>query len=355
MTLFLHIGSTKTATTSIQRFLTANRGLLLENGYIFPSYIGGNNHKKLVVYANDDDYYTVDFRYNVRTPDDRQRFRQEFSALFRANLAGVKEHVILSSEHCSALLRTVDDINRLKDLIASVCQDIKVIFYARQQAEFMASLYSTHIVTGDTIELIYPPEDRIQNAMNYYEILMRWEQVFGRENIVARIFDRDQMVGGDVIEDFCSILGIDDAVLAKATIPARLNESLDFKTVEFLRLFNMYQPQIIDKKINPARSNIAQILQKLSNKPRIRIPKKMFDQLRKEMNEPNSLFRERYIDGVKEDPFKWNWEENTGKRTIQNLTIEEAFRIFSRVWSAKLREIASGNNRNRTDEEYDLD
>ena len=35
-TLYLHIGTTKTATTSIQRFLEENKDVLQKHGYCFP-------------------------------------------------------------------------------------------------------------------------------------------------------------------------------------------------------------------------------------------------------------------------------------------------------------------------------
>ena len=80
----------------------------------------------------------------------------------------------------------------------------------------------------------------------------------------------------------------------------------------------------------------------------------MADQLREELKEPNSLFRERYIDGVKGDPFNWEYKPGKGQ-SKHRLDIEDVFVFFASIWKAKVEETEGGNNRNRTDEEYDLD
>jgi len=321
-----------------------NRNLLRENGYIYPSFPGpGESHWNLALYAHDAEFRLFDTRHGIRTPTDRKRYRREFMQLFRYKFVGLKEHVILSSEHCSSFLVTVEEIKILKDLLAEVGQDIKVIFYARHQADFLISQYSANIIAGRLEKPSYPTETRMRDSMNYYGILMRWEEVFGRESIVARLFDQEKMAGGDVIKDFCGVLGIDDAVLAKATIPMRQNQRLDFETIEFLRLFNAHQPAKIDGEINPARGEIHKILQKLSSQRPNRAPKKIFARMREELNEPNSLFRERYIDGVKEDPFIW--EEAPGKRGVKQLTIEDVFRLFANIWAGKIEEVEGANNR----------
>ncbi len=43
---------------------------------------------------------------------------------------------------------------------------------------------------------------------DFYSILSRWGDVFGDQNITARVYERDQLVGGDVVKDFLSINNI---------------------------------------------------------------------------------------------------------------------------------------------------
>ncbi|MEO1191798.1 MAG: hypothetical protein AAFY02_08585 [Pseudomonadota bacterium] len=240
----------------------------------------------------------------------------------------------------------------LYNLIARIGQDIKIIIYVRQQADFLMSQYSTNVITGRSTQITYPTKNSIEWHMDYFKILQAWESVFGKDQIVARIFDREKLHERDVVRDFCKVIGIPDAIVAQARMPERLNESLDFQTIEFLRLFNEHCPRLIEKKINPARSNIGGVLQSLSNKRRPRLPKKIFQRLQREMEDSNKKFRERYIDGVREDPFDWSEKENT--RSVQPLELDQAFRLFVRVWAAKVKEGREGGDKtgNQEGEEW---
>lgn len=51
MKCFLHIGTEKTATTTIQSFLSLNRKRLREYGYFYPESIGFLNHSSLSIAA----------------------------------------------------------------------------------------------------------------------------------------------------------------------------------------------------------------------------------------------------------------------------------------------------------------
>src|SRR5436189_3975572 len=48
---FLHIGTGKTGTTSIQRFMTGNRDALRARGYLFPHAPGNGRQQVLTLYA----------------------------------------------------------------------------------------------------------------------------------------------------------------------------------------------------------------------------------------------------------------------------------------------------------------
>src|SRR5262245_23942491 len=51
MDCFLHIGTDKTGTSSIQRFLADNRDALLARGYLVPRAAGSDRHIALPLYA----------------------------------------------------------------------------------------------------------------------------------------------------------------------------------------------------------------------------------------------------------------------------------------------------------------
>ncbi len=336
MTLYLHIGSPKTGTTSIQRFFGANRTLLRKNGFVYPKFPGIENHTKLATYAHEEGYHPNDLRAGVNSPETRADFRRRFAATFRERLQETEGHLLFSSEHCGALLNSEQEIAILHDLLAQAKTGIKVIFYARQQVEFLASQYSTNIINGRIDALRYPSPNNIERNFNYYALLRRWESVFGREAIIARVFDRSKLAGGDVVRDICEVIGLSERAFAAASRPERLNESLDGETIEFMRLLNKHLPPVVEQNINPDRGNIGALVQRISGKERIGIPGEIADRLREELNEPNSLFRQRYIDGVKEDPF--SWDSGKAAREAKELDIDTAFKLFARIWALKQAE-----------------
>ncbi len=336
MTIFLHIGSPKTGTTSIQRFFAANHALLRNKGFLYPKFAGPENHTKLAAYAHQQDFHHIELRLGISSEESRRAYRKSFAQLFHQRLAAVKENIIFSGEHCAAILNTEEEIGRLHDLLAGLKHKIKIIFYARQQADFLVSQYSTNIVNGRTSPLVYPTQTNLERNFDYYGLLRRWEAVFGREAIIARVFDRSQLAGGDVVQDICEVIGLDWAALSGATRPPRLNESLDHETIEFLRHFNAYAPPVIDRALNPDRGNFAGLVQQISGKEKIGIPQEIAQRLRKEMLERNSLLRERYLDGVKADPF--TWDEASTPRPVKELSLDDAFRLFAKVWALKLAE-----------------
>ncbi len=340
MTIFFHIGSTKTGTTSIQQFLATNRLLLRKHGYRYPRFLGKQSHQKLAVYAHDLRQHDAALRLGVKSPETLAAFRRELERDVKERMGGETDHIILSSEHCSAILNSPHQIARLKPLLEPLGHDIKLIFYARQQADFFASEYSTNIVKGRTTKMHYPGEGNLSRNFNYFSILSRWESVFGQEPIIARIFDRKQMAGGNVIHDFCQTVGLDQSFVEAAEQPPRMNESLDYQTAEFLRHFNALVPSRVGDTINLDRNNIADLLRSLSTREKIATPPEIAVRLRKELYECNCQFRERFVDGVKEDPFEW--EERSDTRQMTDLTMEDVYRLMAEIWVLKVRETKKG-------------
>lgn len=336
MTVFLHIGSVKTGTTSIQRFCADNRLLLRQNGYRYPLFMGKQSHQKLAVYAHNLRQHAAAIRLGVNSPETQERFRHDLEAEVEERLVGETDHILLSSEHCSAILNSIPEIARLHTLLSRLNTDIKLIFYARQQADFFVSEYSTNIVTGRTQAMYYPGERHLEYNFNYFAILSRWEQVFGKDAIVGRIFDRKKMRSGNVINDFCETIGLGQALIETAEMPPRLNESLDHETAEFLRRFNERVPSLLEGEINLDRGNIGELLRSISTRERIAIPPDFAKRLREDLYESNCLFRERFVDGIKADPF--DWEPRNDALPLNALSIDDAFRVFAELWALKVRE-----------------
>ena len=59
--------------------------------------------------------------------------------------------------------------------------------------------------------------------------------LFGRENLICRVYERDKLMNGDIIDDFSSVIGLSiDSDRSRVAS----NESLSFETMSALLLLN---------------------------------------------------------------------------------------------------------------------
>ena len=261
--LLLHIGAEKTGTTAIQQGLSLNRDILLKKGYYFPSSLGESNHVRLTSYALED-HKIPELRLadNISSSGQLPEYRNSIYENLRNELANVNaDSVIMSNEHCASRLILLSEINRLRDMLSKLFDNITIIFYIRQQESCLISNYSTAIKTGYT-KLLQTPEEfaKMKNMYDYNHIISKWEKFFGLENINIRIFDRNLFKNGDVLNDFMDKLGIK----YYKPIDKNVNLSLSLKQAEFLRRINKHLPLIKDGKINNIRIGLENRIQKIN-------------------------------------------------------------------------------------------
>ena len=260
-TIYIHIGTPKTGTTSIQNYLASNSDLLSKKGCLVPAssrrYLA--NHTLLANYCiNKTTITEVSIRNGIYTERQlrvfRKKFKNKLSAEIR-NFTGSK--IIFSSEQCYENLKTQDEIQKLKDLFSDLNVDIKIIVYIREQADMLCSLYSTRMRGGKTFEMPDINEFAGNDVFNYNERLKLWEKVFGIENIILRIFDRSKMIDNDIVSDFTMALGLEKV----GFVPQYLNEKLNAAQCEFLRLINEYIPYYRKNRINVIRNGLVDMVE----------------------------------------------------------------------------------------------
>ncbi|MEM9255084.1 MAG: hypothetical protein AAGA91_06535, partial [Pseudomonadota bacterium] len=147
MNAILHIGTEKTGTSSIQRYLEQNRDALRESGYYYPVSIGFEHHQALAAVCVDierpDDFYDDDIVGNF---EERMRKNKAIVDGFGSELRELDGHihtVVISSEHFHSRITSECEINRLASLLRSHFEQITVICYLREQVAACTSLYST--------------------------------------------------------------------------------------------------------------------------------------------------------------------------------------------------------------------
>ena len=232
----LQIGTEKTGTTSLQSFLATNRERLQARGIRYPRFPGRANHTGLVAYAMDAARRDpLRGAFGVHSDAAVAEFRQRIERQAAAELTG-QGITVFCSEHCHSRLTTREEVQRLADLLMPHFDRIDICVYLRRQDQVAVSLHSTQLKSGSTNAEILPRTQAADPYFNYDQSLRLWEDVFGQQHVYVRLFDRRELVAGDVIADFLSAWGLG---APKDYLPVeKLNESIDAPAQDFLRRVN---------------------------------------------------------------------------------------------------------------------
>jgi hypothetical protein len=348
--LYLHIGTEKTGTTSVQRFFRTNRDLLARSGVLYPVAPGNENHSGLAVAAQ-----KLSRRGPLRKLKGVQSAEEarEFRSTLMEDLAGEfsigrYRTVVMSGEHCSSRLLDDAEVQWLKNALTPFFDNIHIVVYIRRQDDYLLSTYSTSIKSGATRELSFPPERLIQSRYDHWELLSRWARIFGRERIVCRKFERSALKSQDIVDDFLSVVGIDPAL--ELVRPDHVNESLDAESLEFLRLFNKHIPRIANNGLNPDRNNVVPLLSRMSQGPLITLADDELARFMALFRQSNRQVAEEYFGGAREnsdDPL-FEARTDTRPRTPRAvLTVGRAVEICAGLWQEKQAQLERVTERAR--------
>lgn len=270
--LILHIGTEKTGTTSIQKFLEMNRSALMKKGVYFPktpSQDTAPNHRKLVSYCmnpwKQDDYH---IELGLTTEVKLDVWKEKTGLEISKELKSIEQPLtVLSSEHFSSRLTDMEEIKRLGSFLAPHFNEIKILIYLRRQDKYAVSLYSTNLKSGGTSKTILSnPADK--SRYNYEELCTNWMKAFGKKNIIVKVFEKKEFKNSNLIDDFLNELNIKDIEKWKRIKDS--NPSLAPFGQEFLRLYNEIQPRYSEFGINPSHEKVVQFLEKKHpGKPRL--------------------------------------------------------------------------------------
>jgi len=215
----VHIGTEKTGTTSIQRYLYQNRAMLKGAGFHFLQCAGKKNNQALPAYCLDENRRDDYFRdRGIQTLEQRQEFKRQFVKSFDSEIRGLPQHVttvIMSSEHFHSRIRTEAELDNLSKLLTHYFDEIKIVCYLREQATTCKSYYSTHLKSGGTQSFSeFLGRCRPENVyFNYHEMLANWERGFGFESLDVSLFLQERFLNGDLLDDFTAKI---DATLVGA-------------------------------------------------------------------------------------------------------------------------------------------
>jgi hypothetical protein len=253
--LVIHIGAPKTGTTSLQHFLAENAAALEAHGVLYPevglSHRGKHHALKSELRASSGSGGT------------------HWAALRELRKERPDQHILVSEE--SFYYLDPANLVRLRELAGP--GEVMILVYFRDYASHVASLYAQGTKAARGLDEGEALGTKAGNAMldfdaffvrymakpSHFEIISRWADIFGWAAIRVRPFHRESLVGGDIVADLLSVLGVSLAELG-LTPKQEVNVAPGWKSLEMLRAlwleFDKLPGATVDGRISPHIRNL---------------------------------------------------------------------------------------------------
>jgi hypothetical protein len=215
-TLYLHIGTHRTATSSIQAFMLANWETLLTRGVFHPLRIARHFVLFNAIFAG---------RRTVK--------EVSLDLLLRASKHPVEINSIVLSDEDVCMRQDLSILAEFRKHF-----DVKVVFGLRRQDLWLESWYLQNIKWqwNKSLSHCTLPEflDRSGEFhwAHYDRLLGHLDEVFGQENVLPYVYEKAQMPDGPVAA-FCNRIGLDD--LSGLKPAPHVNSSHSPGIAEFVR------------------------------------------------------------------------------------------------------------------------
>lgn len=348
-TLYLHIGTPKTATTSIQIFCEANVEILEKKGFCYP--------RLSYSYPNVMNRRNAHFIVGRRYLENGKRDVQEEDRIWNEEIGKIVEklqqnmNVILSDE--SIWYAFSVQKNKYWKLLKRLSQqhsfDIKIIVYLRRQDDFATSWWNQRIKSATSKEIasmkwqeivMCPDMRKKYMVLDYYENLEKIASIFGRDSICVRIFDRNTFKGTkqNIQSDFLDILGLDLNDDFTLEVP-EANQSLKGNSHEIKRIINgLPEYESIRKVVNSS-------IQVCSEKSNPEYKYSMFSKeeriaFMKQFEESNHLLAKYYLADKNVEPFAIENQNLTKWKPDNPYMYEDIIRFFGEALIVQQEQIS---------------
>lgn len=253
MRLVLHIGMGKTGTSALQAELAAQRRRLARRGICYPVVDGRDAHGTLTCLVRTEARIPRAYRGVGR--DDlaslRARGAAYWDALERRLDADDAHTAILSCEHFFYLQD--EELASLHALLESRFDWIDVVAYVRAPASYYVAMVQQVLRASATI-----PAPRT-HRLPYQTCIERYRSRFPGA-VTVRSFERDSLVGADIVEDFASVAFPQTDVLGRRRVVDAVNPSMSAEAMCILQEFRHLRYPLDDQRFNGATAELRKAL-----------------------------------------------------------------------------------------------
>jgi hypothetical protein len=236
---FLHIGTHRTGTTSLQTFLTVNEQSLQRNGIYVPKTgrpWPNAGHHNVAWELNDDPRFKPAYGTLSQLLEELHLLRPPVACV--------------TSEDFEYLHERRDSLYRLFSGMPSSNYDVRIIAYFRPQVDYLESLYAELVKHGLCTDFRTYVDEIVEHgrfvtfgvlryAFDYLHILEPFSGIFGRDHVVARRYPFDRQPNHLILDLFAIVSATFTANDLDYVCGTRHNASYNFIGVVQLLLKNV--------------------------------------------------------------------------------------------------------------------
>lgn len=202
MRIVIHAGIHKTGTSAVQEYFFSHPPA----GIAYPSW-GDPNHCGLFVILFQDESRLAEYHgfrargaeFIARLPIRRENELTRLTAFLDENS---DQTVLISAEDISAP-EFHPAVQRMYDFLQRWTTDIEVVVYTRGALNFALSAFQQTLKDGGLSSLV------LDSLWPYYrDRIGGLDAIFGEERVRVRVYERDALVGGDIVSDLAHVLGV---------------------------------------------------------------------------------------------------------------------------------------------------
>ncbi len=301
-TLYLHIGTPKTGTTSIQHFCYDNMRILAEKGYYYPHM--PFEYPNLSMYRNGLFLEARCFKDNGERNIDMEQQNLNNGFKLVNKYFQTYDNIILSDEgvwsRCFNRKRLEEVSKNLTSAALEGEYAIKIIVYLRRQDEFLLSWYNQMIKHSASPKLNSLTWDEyFENyskyiSLDYLKCLNKLARVFGQENIIVKRFDSEYFYKNSLLADFLNIFGLElteEFIVEKEQVNVKMSEN----ACEIKRIINELEEIDVEemRRYEKILLNISVFSER--DYPSCRMSREERDEFMKQYEHSNQKLADKYI------------------------------------------------------------
>lgn len=241
--IIAHVGTEKTGTSSIQKYLWSSRSELLEQNWLYLNALGPGPNIKLTACALDfESNSAVHKSLGITSDLQLKRHRAQMRKSIAEELdTYAPETILVSDEHLNVHLRQPDQLKKINNYFSDATVG-KVVIYLRKQNRFLESIMSEGIKNQSILftndwkgvspaRIMQLDGKEIPYRFDYQSILSNLGLAFPDAELIVRGYPDD---GGsfDSVTDFTNAIElpvstvIDSSVRENRSIPGRIFPAL---------------------------------------------------------------------------------------------------------------------------------